>query len=51
MIKVAEASEDPNLLIYLEENVNFLASADVTSLLDYQVLFSRVFLLSGLVSR
>ena len=35
--KVGEASEDPDLLLYLEENVNSLTSADVASLLDYQV--------------
>ena len=41
---MGEASEDPDLLIYLEENVNSLASADVTSLFDYQVFFGRVFI-------
>ena len=36
-----EASEDPDLLLYLKENVNSLTSADVASLLDYQVYFGR----------
>ena len=36
---MGEASEDPDLLLYLEENVNSLTSTDVASLLDYQVYF------------
>ena len=38
---MGEASEDPGLLLYLEENVNSLTSTDVASLLDYQVYFGR----------
>ena len=34
---MGEASEDPDLILYLEENVNSLSSADLASLLDYQV--------------
>ena len=41
IIKVREASEDPDLFLYLEENVHSLTPTDIAGLLDYQVPFER----------
>ena len=35
--KVREASEDPDLVLYLEENIQSLTPTDIAGLLDYQV--------------